>query len=436
MKHRDIIKLIGVAAATSCSIGPAARKVPRSKPNVVILFIDDLGYGDVGVFGCSDIPTPNMDILARRGVKCTNSYVTNPPCSPSRCSLMMGMYGQRFGKYGMARGLAIPDDKPTMAEFMRDAGYVTGMIGKWDIGSRDQSPMKRGFMEVARRTPAKDKKAFICIKEDGTEGWRTEMDGDRMVEFVERNKEKPFFLYFSPRAVHSPSSETPERLRNRSTAKGKRRALAGDAGLLMCTWPKGGQNPNFKKHWQYMYFNECMTGFEWQVASHMIHEGMLKEGLAIARAIHDCYDASLRNPYNEIECSDHYARAMASYGSFISVSGFEYHGPKGHIAFSPRLTPENFKAAFTTAKGWGGFTQKRQPKLQVETIELKWGELRLRKLTFELPEQVSLTKTEVILAGKKIKASAKQNDHRIDIELDSDVFVKAGKALEIRIDFK
>ncbi len=119
----------GVTAATSCSIGTAARKVPRSKPNVIVLFIDDLGYGDVGAFGCKDIPTPNMDKLAEQGVKCTNSYITNPPCSPSRCSLMMGMYGQRFGKYGMARGMAIPDDKPTMAEFMRDAGYVTGMIG-------------------------------------------------------------------------------------------------------------------------------------------------------------------------------------------------------------------------------------------------------------------------------------------------------------------
>ena len=127
----------------------------------------------------------------------------------------------------MARCLTIPEDKPTVAEFMRDAGYVTGMIGKWDVGSRDQSPMKRGFMEVARPAPAKGKKAFICIKEDGSEGWRTEMDGDNMVEFVERNNDKPFFLYFSPKAVHSPSRETPERLRKRTTAKGKRRALAG-----------------------------------------------------------------------------------------------------------------------------------------------------------------------------------------------------------------
>ncbi|MHC4633578.1 MAG: sulfatase family protein [Planctomycetota bacterium] len=82
------------------------------KPNVVILFIDDLGYGDLGSFGCRDIPTPHMDSLAANGIKCTNSYVTNPPCSPSRCCIMTGMYIQRFGKSGMARGLAIPSDHP------------------------------------------------------------------------------------------------------------------------------------------------------------------------------------------------------------------------------------------------------------------------------------------------------------------------------------
>lgn len=205
----------------------AAKPAPGRKPNVVVLLIDDLGYGDVGAFGCTDIPTPNIDRLAERGVMCTNSYITNPPCSPSRCSLMMGMYAQRFGKYGMARGLPVPEDRPTLAEFMRDAGYVTGMIGKWDVGSRSQSPMKRGFMEVARHPPRKEKQCYVCITEDGSEGWRTEMDGDMMVDFVERHKDQPFFLYFSPLAVHSPSGATPQRLKERSRAKGKRQALAG-----------------------------------------------------------------------------------------------------------------------------------------------------------------------------------------------------------------
>jgi len=140
--------------------------------------------------------------------------------------------------------------------------------------------------------------------------------------------------------------------------RGRWYAMAGDAGLIMCSWPRGGKNPNFAKHWQYGYFNECMSGFEWQAAAQMIWEGhdqpdLLKKGLVVSRAIHDRYDGRRRNPYNEIECSDHYARSMASYGVFQAVCGFEYHGPKGHIGFAPRLRPEDFKAAFTAADGWG-----------------------------------------------------------------------------------
>ena len=69
------------------------------KPNVVLIYIDDLGYGDIGCYDCEDIPTPHIDRLASEGVRFTASYITNPPCCPSRCALMMGQYGQRFGKY-------------------------------------------------------------------------------------------------------------------------------------------------------------------------------------------------------------------------------------------------------------------------------------------------------------------------------------------------
>jgi arylsulfatase A-like enzyme len=209
------------------------------------MFIDDLGYGDIAPFGCKDIPTPNLDRFAAEGVTVTQSYITNPPCCPSRCSLMMGMYGGRFGKYGMSRGLPIPEDKPTLAEFMRDSGYVTGQIGKWDIGTKAQGPSARGFMEVAVSPKPKmytkaelaklpktmrkkgRKSKYFCVREDGTEAWLTDVDGDRMVEFVERHKSKPFFLYWSPQAVHSRNDEAPARLTNRTKAKGKRKPLSG-----------------------------------------------------------------------------------------------------------------------------------------------------------------------------------------------------------------
>ncbi|MBT3480039.1 MAG: sulfatase-like hydrolase/transferase [Opitutales bacterium] len=204
-----------IAAGLSPTFSLAQENSGR-KPNVVMIFIDDLGFGDIACFGNSRIPTPHIDSLATRGAKCTMSYITNPPCSPSRCSLMTGMYAQRYGKSGMARGLPIPEDHPTMGEFMRDAGYVTGQVGKWDIGSNKQGPSNRGFMEVAKRAPADQYEATL---EDGGIAYLTDLDGDYMAEFVDRNADKPFFLYFSPNAVHSKVKDTPQHYRDRVPAE-------------------------------------------------------------------------------------------------------------------------------------------------------------------------------------------------------------------------
>jgi len=188
------------------------------KPNVIMLFIDDLGVGDIGAFGCKDIPTPHIDRLAKEGVMLTQMYVTNPPCCPSRYSLLMGTYAQRFGKYGMSRGMPLPEE-PTFAEVFRDHGYVTGQVGKWDVGHH-QGPSNRGFMEVAIDPPrAPNGLLFMRLDENGEETWLTEMDGDRLVEFVDRNRKKgtPFMMYWSPLAVHSPHSNTPEKYCERTS---------------------------------------------------------------------------------------------------------------------------------------------------------------------------------------------------------------------------
>ena len=97
------------------------------------------------------------------------------------------------------------------------------------------------------------------------------------------------------------------------------------------------------------YRNEIWTGIEYQVAGHMAWEGMVKEALAICRGIHDRYHPAKHNPWNEVECGDHYARAMASWGVLTGLSGFEYDGPAGRIGFAPRLTPEAFRCAWTGA---------------------------------------------------------------------------------------
>ncbi|NIM52864.1 MAG: hypothetical protein GTN78_26660, partial [Gemmatimonadales bacterium] len=159
-------------------------------------------------------------------------------------------------------------------------------------------------------------------------------------------------------------------------------ALPGEAGLFTCTWPKSRHlGPRSTR-----YRNEIWTGIEYQVAGHMAWEGMISEALAICRGIHERYHPSKHNPWNEIECGDHYARALASWGVLIGLSGFESHGPRCHIGFAPRITPDDFRCAFTASEGWGSLSQKRQRSRQVNEFAVRWGRLRVNSVSVDLPE--------------------------------------------------
>jgi uncharacterized protein (DUF608 family) len=209
-------------------------------------------------------------------------------------------------------------------------------------------------------------------------------------------------------------------------------AMPGEAGLLMCTFPRQDWDYDRAKgkgaDWAAGYFNECMNGFEYQVAGHMIWEGLVMEGLAVARAVHDRYHASRRNPWNEIECGDHYARSMASYGVFLAACGFEFHGPKQHIGFAPRLTPENFKCAFTSAEGWGSFLQKTEGGRRKAAIAVRWGRLKLK--TIALAHE-SAASAEVSCAGKFCAAKLRRTGKRVLLTLRKPVEISAGQSLEI-----
>jgi hypothetical protein len=181
------------------------------------------------------------------------------------------------------------------------------------------------------------------------------------------------------------------------------------------------------------YFNECMTGFEYQAAGHMIAEGMVEEGLAITKAVHERYSPSRRNPYNEIECGDHYSRAMASHGVFVSVCGFEYHGPKGVISFAPRLSPEDFRAPFIAAEGWGTFAQQRKSRMQTQTLQLNHGQLNLKQLGFVLAAGAQATSVQVTLDGAVLAADFSMAGERVVIELGDATTIQTGQLLEVQI---
>jgi hypothetical protein len=174
-----------------------------------------------------------------------------------------------------------------------------------------------------------------------------------------------------------------------------------------------------------------MNGFEYQAAGHMIWEGLLTEGLAVCRALHDRYGASRRNPWNEIECGEHYARSMASYGAYLAACGYEHHGPKGHLGFAPRLGADDFRAAFTAAEGWGTFSQKRDAPGLKATIDVKYGKLGLKTLALALADGAKPKDATVTVGGRKVTATLAVENGRALITLAEKATVAVGEKVEV-----
>ncbi len=198
----------------------------KRKPNIVILLADDLGYGDLSMHGSKQIKTPHIDALAKAGVRFTNGYVSAPYCSPTRAGLLTGRYQQRFGyefnpvlaKNGGKDGL--PLGQRTLADYLRAAGYVTGLFGKWHLGeTAEQHPQSRGFDDffgfltgMHSYTIAEDKDHGPILrgrKKADLNGYLTDVLAKEATQFIERNKTKPFLLYLAFNAVHTPM-EAPE----------------------------------------------------------------------------------------------------------------------------------------------------------------------------------------------------------------------------------
>ena len=198
-------------------------------PNIVLLFADDLGYGDTSLYGSEKIPTPNIDALGKQGVRFSNAYVTAASCSPSRAGLMSGQYQQRFGfEFNTAGGAithrlhrGLDPSVVTMADVLKQAGYVTGMFGKWHLGTQPQfHPQARGFDEfygflagAHSFFPARNPQPFHGTVMRDTSPliepeYLTDAIARETVAFIDANHTKPFFVYVPFNAVHTPIEAT------------------------------------------------------------------------------------------------------------------------------------------------------------------------------------------------------------------------------------
>ena len=200
-----------------------------SKPNVLILLSDDQGYNDLGCQGSRDIPTPNIDSLAKNGVRCTQGYVSSCMCSPSRAGLLTGRSQSRFGHEINWEGRddtgvrGLPLTERTLADHLKTAGYHTGCIGKWHLGDVAKfHPKQRGFDEYFGHIggshdyfKAKGSKGATYALEgwDGKpfefeNGYLTEVNAKAAREFIHRSKDAPWFLYLAFNAPHTPTQAT------------------------------------------------------------------------------------------------------------------------------------------------------------------------------------------------------------------------------------
>jgi len=211
---------MAVGAASAVAARLAWGQAPERRPNILVILADDLGYASLGVQGCTDIPTPNIDSIAGAGVRFTSGYVTCPVCSPTRAGLLTGRYQQRFGHEfnpgppqtaGEAFGLD-PNER-TLAERLKALGYATGMVGKWHLGYRPEcSPTARGFDEYLGFLAGSHPYILAAGQEPilrGTEPveeteYLTDAFGREAVAFIGRHQDEPFFLYLPFNAVHAP----------------------------------------------------------------------------------------------------------------------------------------------------------------------------------------------------------------------------------------
>lgn len=230
MDWKTGLTALAAPAAAAVLAVPSATAIaepsPPQRPNVIVILADDLGYGDLSIQGAKDVSTPHIDALAAQGVRLTDYYAGQAVCAPSRASLMMGRYEQRFGfenNPGEAQrtdpNFGLPKDEKTLPERLKALGYATGMVGKWHMGFLPSNrPSERGFddfygfldgaMAYTADATAGGKALLRGTQPVPMVAHTTEAFTDEGIRFIEANKDRPFFLYQAYNAVHAPMQST------------------------------------------------------------------------------------------------------------------------------------------------------------------------------------------------------------------------------------
>jgi arylsulfatase A-like enzyme len=227
-----------------------------SAPNVLVIIADDLGYADLGVQGSVEVPTPHLDALAARSVRCTSGYVTAPYCSPSRAGFLTGRAQTRFGHefnphVGDEATLGLPLTEKTIADILRGAGYATALVGKWHQGfDPAHHPQSRGFDDYfgflvgghnfLLHKDAKPKFGSAHSHDliyrgrevQRLDGYTTDLFANEALAFMQKNRQKPWFLYLAFNAVHTPL-ERAEHLESRLPESVKDQDRLGYLSLLL-----------------------------------------------------------------------------------------------------------------------------------------------------------------------------------------------------------
>lgn len=245
------IALGGLAAAP----GIARAETPEQPPNIVFILADDLGYGDLGCYGQTIVPTPNLDRIASEGTRFVQAYAGNNCCAPSRCSLMTGLHSGHSSVRN--NGGSLTEDDVTMATVLRKAGYATGAFGKWHLGGVGSAgdPNAQGFDLFFGINPESGgsethfspllyrngEKEIIAANQNGARGaYGDDLFLDEAVGFIRKHAGKPFFVYLALRAPHK-ALEAPEQAMKQFLGKFQETPFQGDGQVGPCAAPRAAR---------------------------------------------------------------------------------------------------------------------------------------------------------------------------------------------------